>query len=86
MECTQNSPTRLRRERLAAARSRSGENNALCCFLTPSRRFATSARELKVSFASSRVAGDVDPYNRQINDRRISLVGECLGAPVSAQM
>ena len=26
---------------LAAAQSRSGENNALCCFLTPSRRFAT---------------------------------------------
>ena len=26
---------------LAAARSRSGENNAQCCFLTPSRRFAT---------------------------------------------
>ena len=26
---------------LASARSHSGENNALCCFLTPSCRFAT---------------------------------------------
>ncbi len=33
-------PHRLRRSFLAAARSPSGENNAPCCFLTPSGRFA----------------------------------------------
>ena len=30
---------------LVATRSRSGENNAPCCFLIPSRRYATSERE-----------------------------------------
>ena len=31
--------------RLAAARAHSGENNAPCCFLRPSCRFATLLRE-----------------------------------------
>ena len=39
----------LKRERLAAARSHSGKNNTLCCFLRPSCRFATLRASLLVS-------------------------------------
>ena len=44
---------------LAAARSRSGENNAQCCFLTPSRRFATLyERAYKLKFTISRTTSN----------------------------
>ena len=46
---------------LAAAGSRSGENNAQCCFLTPSRRFAT-LDEPRLSFKFKEVK-----YMRWVN-------------------